>query len=52
MEKETKIFLVRCEAIITGEYETVESASATFKENIEQGNYQYVVHEVKDEEVA
>ena len=37
---------------ITGEYETIESASATFKENIEQGNYNYVVHEVKDEEVA
>jgi len=48
IEKETKMYVVECSAVITGEGETKESALATYMEEIARGNYEITVNEVKD----
>ena len=48
IEKEEKMYVVECSAVITGEGETKESALATYMEEIARGNYEITVNEVKD----
>tara|TARA_Y100000766_G_C18638372_1_gene474300 strand:+ start:107 stop:352 length:246 start_codon:yes stop_codon:yes gene_type:complete len=47
-ENETKMYVVNCSAVITGEDETKQSALETFREEIARGNYEITVNEVKD----
>jgi len=48
IEKETKMYVVECSAVITGEGETKESALATYMEEFAKGNLEITVREVED----